>query len=100
MRNAQGYNIVTSPGERSIEHDTITCAHCQWVGLTKGVNSHLQVMVMANDGKTFRYVDAGFCMKCMRPTCPRPACRLECVPIEAKVEAEEKLARMILSAGA
>jgi hypothetical protein len=96
MRNPQGYNLVTMPGEKPVEHDTVTCPHCQWVGLTKGANGHLQVKVFSNDGATFRYIDAGFCRKCMRHTCPRKECQAECFPIEARIEAEELLARKFI----
>ena len=28
MREANGYSIITSPGERPVEHDLSNCAHC------------------------------------------------------------------------
>jgi hypothetical protein len=100
MLSPEGYNIIVSPGEKAVEHDTVTCCHCQWVGFMKpGLLGQPQMMIMGNDGKTIRWADAGFCRKCMRHTCLRPACNFQCTPVLEKVEAEEKIARQFLSAG-
>jgi hypothetical protein len=31
----------------------------------------------------------GWCYKCMAPLCGKPACLVDCVPVEAKIEFEE-----------
>lgn len=90
MRTAGGYSTIMSPGERALEQDTFTCAHCSAISFTKpGWDKPLQVAVIRNDGSVFMK-DAGFCRKCYRHICPRCENTFECTPIEKRMEDEEK----------
>lgn len=91
MRNAEGYSVVVSPGERPIEHDTATCAHCQGISFTKSPGGKLQVLMFKNDGSHVLR-DIGFCRNCYRYVCPRCEGK-ECVPFEKKLDLEEAAAR-------
>lgn len=100
MFRAEGYSIITAPGERAIEQDTYTCGHCNAISFTKPlVGGTLQVAVVQNDGSV-RMQPAGFCRKCWRWICPRCEAAagrgFECVPLEAKIEAEEAAARKLI----
>jgi hypothetical protein len=96
MFRAEGYNAITLPGSRVIEHDTTTCRHCQAVSFVKGTGSQMQVKVISADGLFFRYEAAHFCRNCWGWCCPRPECRKECKPFLAKLDAEEKMMRKFI----
>jgi hypothetical protein len=96
MRDAPGYSIITSPGERALEHDLYTCAHCNAITFTKSGLGRLQVAIIMRDGTT-QMRDAGFCRNCFRHVCPRCDGK-ECVPFEKKIDLEEKAARAPASA--
>jgi hypothetical protein len=95
MRNPTGYSIVTAPGERVVEHDTFTCAHCRQITFTKGgLTSPLQVAIIKADGSV-QMRDVAKCFRCDEYVCPR--CEGgECYPGMKRIEEEEKLARIIL----
>lgn len=76
-KNAAGYSIITSPGERAIESDISKCAHCQAVIFLKPLCKPSEA--------------PNFCMNCYQPVCDKPACQ-ECVPFMRKVEEEERKA--------
>lgn len=96
MLRAEGYSIITSPGERAKEHDTFTCAHCNFITFTKpGIGQPLQVVVIQND-QSIVMKDAGFCRSCFRHICPKCEKLRECTPLMAKIEAEEAEARRLI----
>jgi hypothetical protein len=69
-----GYNIITQPECRPIEHDTFQCAHC-------------------NDTVFIEPKDPSpWCSCCDRQWCGRPQCR-NCTPFMKKIEAMEAAAR-------
>lgn len=76
-RQAGGYSVITSPGERSVEHDITKCAHCQSI-------IFLKAMCKPEDAPNF-------CMNCFAPVCKRHECK-ECVPFLKKIEEEERKA--------
>lgn len=95
MLRAEGCSIITSPGERVRETDTFTCGHCNAITFTKpGLGGPLQVAMIKADHSVVMK-DAGFCRKCWRHICPRCE-NFECVPLEAKIEAEEATARKLI----
>lgn len=95
MLKAEGYSIITAPGERPVEQDTFTCGHCNAISLTSpGFGKPLQVAVVRADGSVYMK-DAGFCRNCFRHICPRCE-NFECVPLEKKLELEERAARRLI----
>ena len=69
-----GYNLVTQPGARAVEHDTFQCAHC-----------NATVFIDPKE-------PSPWCSCCDRQWCGRPKCRA-CTPFMKKIEAEEAAAR-------
>jgi hypothetical protein len=95
MLRAEGYSIITSPGERDKEHDTFTCAHCNAITFTKsGLNGPLEVAVIKVDGSV-EMKPAAFCRNCFRHICPRCDGK-DCVPLMKKIECEEVQSRKLL----
>lgn len=96
MLKAEGYSVIMSPGERDKEHDTFSCAHCNYITFTKPrVDGPLQVVVIKND-QSVVLQDAGFCRKCFRHICPKCEKLRNCTPLLAKIEAEEATARQLI----
>lgn len=95
MRNPSGYSVITEPGQRAVEHDTISCAHCGFINFTVGgFGRPLQVAVIKGDGTT-EMRDAAKCFTCDEYICPRAGCR-ECVPKLKRIEREEAAARKLI----
>ena len=93
MRNPQGYSVITNPGERAIEHDTFSCAHCGHITFTKGTWGNMQVAIIKGDGNvTMR--DVHKCFRCDEYICPRCVGQ-ECTPKFKRIEQEERAARKI-----
>ena len=96
MLKAEGYSIITEPGQRPREHDTITCGHCGQITFTSaGFGKPMQVAVIKADGDVLMK-DVGFCRNCFRHICPCCENNFECVPLEKKIEAEEAQARKLI----
>lgn len=97
MLKPEGYSVITEPGKRDVEHDTLTCGHCGAISFTSaGVNQPPQIVVVKWD-QTVKVTSVERCFKCWRFICP--ICQnkpFECVPLEKKIELEEKAARLIL----
>jgi len=91
MRNPQGYSVITNPGERAIEHDTFSCAHCGAITFTKGAWGQLQVAIIKGDGKV-EMRDVHKCYSCDNYICPRCVGK-DCIPKFKRIEQEEKAAR-------
>lgn len=91
MRDAGGYSIVTSPGERPVEHDLARCAHCPFIMFMKPGFSRPQTLIFRADGTHYER-EAGFCQSCYQHVCPRCDGK-DCQPYEKKVDLEEKAAR-------
>ena len=92
MLNAGGYSVTFAPGERDVERDTYSCAHCGFITFTNpGFGRPLQVAVITKD-LSVEMRDAPFCRSCYRHICPRCEGK-DCVPIEKKVDLEEAAAR-------
>lgn len=97
MLNPQGYSIITEPGKRDVEHDTFTCGHCGFITFTEGGIGKPPTVVVIKGDNSVEVKEVGRCFKCWRFICPRcERTPFECTPVEAKVEAEEKAARLIL----
>jgi hypothetical protein len=96
MREANGYSIITSPGQRSVEHDLSCCAHCHGVQFMKAGFGHPQIMIFRAD-TTHYLVEAHRCRNCFQFVCPKSECQRECVPFEKKLDAEERAARFFCS---
>jgi hypothetical protein len=92
----QGYNVVTAPGERALERDTLTCVHCGRVNFTKGIGGQMQVLVFRSDASHY-LVDAHFCRGCWGWVCPRKECTSECKHRFKRMEEEEALARKVFA---
>lgn len=95
--NPSGYSVINEPGARAKEHDTFTCGHCGFITFTQPrVNGPLMLAVIQFDQSiTMREVHR--CRKCFRHVCPKCENNLfSCTPYEAKIEAEEALARKAL----
>lgn len=97
MRNPGGYSVITEPGKHDVEHDTLTCGHCGKIDfVSAGVDRPPQIVVVKMD-QSVQVTEVARCWKCWRFICP--ICQrkpFECTPAEAKVEQEEKAARLIL----
>lgn len=94
MRNAEGYSVIVSPGERPVEHDTATCGHCQQITFTQSTMGKPQVLVFRADGSHVMR-DIGFCRNCFRHICPRCEGK-DCLPFEKRIDAEERVARRLV----
>lgn len=97
MRNASGYSVINSPGERSLEHDTFSCAHCGKIEFTRGLWGNFQIAVIKGDG-TVEMRDVHKCFRCDEYICPRCVGK-DCEPKFKRIEREEREARRILQAG-
>ena len=95
MRNAPGYSIITSPGERAVENDVTKCAHFQRVMLLAPGFSAPFMMVFRADGSHYMR-DSVKCLNCYQHICPACEAKRECVPFEKKVDEEEKAARRLI----
>lgn len=97
MLRPEGYSIITEPGERDIEHDTLTCGHCGKIDFTSaGVDKPPQIVIVKMD-QTVTVTEVQRCFKCWRFICPKCQNKpFECTPYEAQIEAQEKVARLIL----
>lgn len=97
MLNPAGYSIITEPGKRDVEHDTFTCGHCGHITFTEGGIGKPPTVVVIKMDQSVEVTEVHRCMRCWRYICPR--CQrtpFECVPLEKKVEQEEKAARLII----
>ena len=97
MRNAQGYSVIVNPGDRPLEHDTFSCAHCGNMTFTKGMWGNMQVAVIKGDGTTLMR-DVHKCFRCDEYICPRCVGK-ECEPKFKRIEREEREAKLLLTAG-
>lgn len=85
-----GYTIITDPDAPTIEYDTFTCGHCQFIVPLKP--HHQPTTDTAN----------GWCWHCTKPLCPSCANRLEQHGCEIwekqmeRIEARDRLARTVL----
>lgn len=79
MRNPHGYLTIIEPGKPIVEHDTVTCCHCN------------RVTVIKHGCKPDEL--GGFCQLCMGYTCPECAKEGTCSPFEKKLEQMESEGR-------
>lgn len=91
MLRADGYSIITSPGERPVEADLEKCAHCQAIQFMRAGFGAPQVMIFRADA-THYMRDVSRCLNCYRFICPRCEGK-PCIPFEKKVDLEEAAAR-------
>lgn len=74
MRNPHGYATIIDPsfnGGSVQEHDTVTCIHCGFIGMTKSsLSGKLEILVFRADG-THYMKECGFCRSCFEPVCPK-----------------------------
>lgn len=82
-RRPKGYAIWTGPDAPPVERDTAQCKHCQ-----------MHWFIEPGSGRA-----RGFCLRCMGPTCGKPACEARCVPFFKKLDAMESRARFAEAAG-
>jgi hypothetical protein len=85
MRRPDGYLIISSPGGRPVEADTISCAHCQRV-----------VVMPAN---TTDVPDGGWCLQCHRALCGPCADLGTCTPFEKKLLEMEARGKLLAAMG-
>lgn len=78
MRNATGYLLITSPDAPAVEQDSFRCGHC---------GSIVFVEPRADPASC-----GGFCRVCMQLTCAPCTGDGKCVPLEKRLEADEKRA--------
>lgn len=81
MLKAQGYSVLVDP-EQTVEHDTMTCAHCNKV-------THLKAFVRPED-------QGGYCRKCDRLICKDCAGK-DCYPMGRRLDDWEKIGNGILA---
>jgi hypothetical protein len=82
MLRPQGYSLIIDPETGNVEHDTITCAHCNKV-------KRLKAFIRPDEQE-------GFCRKCMAYVC-RDCAGKPCNPIMKQVEDWEKIGNAILA---
>ena len=76
MRNPHGSGVMTTP-EKTIERDSVTCAHCQHVFYVKPGQRPEDI--------------GGLCKSCMQLICPRCYATPGCRPVEKWLEEQERL---------
>lgn len=98
MLKAEGYSLITDPGQRAVEHDTITCGHCGFITFTapgRAGDPPRLAVIQFDNSVTMREVHR--CRKCWRFVCPKCEKNVfECTPLEAKIEAEENAYRKLI----
>lgn len=75
-RKPGGVIVISEPGKKLVEIDTITCCHCQRV-------------VPLNKPDGTKLPPPSFCLQCMRPTCPACGADGRCRPFEKAVQEAE-----------
>lgn len=98
MLKAEGYSIINNPGERVVEHDTLTCGHCGFITFTQaGVAGGPPRLAVIQFDNSITMRDVHRCRSCWRFVCPKcEKTAFECMPYEAKIELEEKTARKLI----
>lgn len=81
MRRPQGYAVTNEPGKATVEEDTYTCGHCQFIVAVKPFQDPSDM--------------GGFCRMCMRHICVSCAESSDCEPFEKKLEAMEARGRLL-----
>lgn len=81
MRRAQGYATVTLDGVIIEEQDTFTCSHC---------NGIVPVAPGQVETDSCRACDGHICQRCAGVLVRT----MRCVPVEARLEASERNARL------
>ncbi len=97
MRRPQGYLIVTS--ERGvIEHDTITCSHCNQIVMVKAGSADTVYYLPQMEGPPKEEAGA-FCRQCMSSICLSCLKEGRCYPLERRIEEMEAKGRLLRSVG-
>ncbi len=78
MRQPDGWILVTEPGKKDIEIDTIMCGHCNSVAYIKPGQQGL-----------------GKCRMCMRNLCEQCGGLGSCSPFEKQLEAMERADKLM-----
>lgn len=85
MRKPQGYAVWTDPYATTTERDTVTCNHCQKVGIVKPRQDPADM--------------GGMCKVCMALICSRCVGMGACTPWEETLERVEARDRFLRAAG-
>jgi hypothetical protein len=97
MRNPQGYAVITAPDE-IVEHDTITCGHCNKIVRVKAGTGATVYIIPTFNGPPKEEAGA-FCRQCMRAIC-LPCCDIGvCTPLMKRIEAMEDKGRRLKAMG-
>lgn len=85
---------IVTPGQATQEFDSFLCVHCNQIIIVRHrVGATVSELLWDGDASAVIAKERakkrrGFCFNCMGPTCGGEAC-LECLPFEAKLEAQE-----------
>lgn len=96
MLRPQGY--VSVVGFSQIEHDTITCGHCNQIVLVKP-GSASTVYVLPQMDAPPKEEPGAMCRQCMRPVCLTCHAHGRCLPLELRIEQMEARGRLLKAVG-
>lgn len=85
LRRSGGYGVISEPGKKDVEFDSVTCAHCNRVVLIRAGIDPAQL--------------GGFCRACMRHICGPCADLGRCTPWERQMDKAEARDRLLRSVG-
>lgn len=85
MRSPGGYAVWTRDDGRTVEMDSMTCGHCQFVTFIPAGADPADL--------------GGLCKVCMRLICARCTAKGSCTPFEQALEKSEARGRFLRSAG-
>lgn len=92
-----GYATIVDPtSSRTVEMDTITCAHCQRLVFLHDTTGRRKRAEDVNAGK---HDPGGFCRCCKSNICGPCADKGTCTPFMKKIEAIEARARLMCAIG-
>lgn len=97
MIRPQGYAIIVDPRAGTIEHDTITCGHCQRIVWVKP-GSGATVYIVRTQTHTYEEPGA-FCRCCMTSVCLACDRVGTCTPWERQMERMESRDRFLRAVG-
>jgi hypothetical protein len=95
-----GRASLTLPDEaRPVEHDTLTCSHCQRVVCVKPGSASTVYRIWSQSQQQWVDKMGAFCRVCMLPICLACEPIGRCIPWERRLEASERRARLHSSVG-
>jgi len=93
MLKPQGYGVISYEDGARVEHDTISCGHCNQVVIVKPGTAATVYLIPQFLGPD-REEPGAFCRQCMSPVCLRCHADGRCLPLMRRIEAMEARGRM------